>query len=65
MTTNHHNQSNFIRNTQRRLANTIDTILNHSYLDALEKNEISKEKLEVYLSVNNTISFQMIKETLL
>jgi thiaminase len=49
MTTNHHNQSNFIRNTQRRLANTIDTILNHSYLDALEKNEISKEKLEVFV----------------
>jgi thiaminase len=49
MTTNHHNQSNFIRNTQRRLANTIDTILNHSYLDALDNNKITKQKLEVFV----------------
>jgi thiaminase len=50
MTTNHHNQSNFIRNIQRNLANTIDTILNHSYLDALDKNKITKEKLEIFVS---------------
>src|ERR671937_625163 len=49
MTTNHYNQSNFIRNTQRRLANTIDTILNHSYLDALDKNKITKEKLKIFV----------------
>ena len=49
MTTDHHNQSNFIRNTQRRLANTIDTILNHSYLDALDNNKITKQKLQVFV----------------
>jgi thiaminase len=49
MTTNQHNQSNFIRNTQRRLANTIDTILNHFYLDALDNNKIAKRKLEVFV----------------
>jgi thiaminase len=49
MTTNHYNQSNFIRNTQRRLANTIDTILNHSYIDALDNNKITKQKLEIFV----------------
>ena len=49
MATNHHNHSDFIRNTQRRLANTIDTILNHSYLDALDNNKITKQKLEVFV----------------
>ena len=49
MTTNHYNQSNFIRNTQRRLANTIDTILDHPYLSALDNNKITKQKLEVFV----------------
>lgn len=49
MTTNHHNQSNFISSTQRRLANTIDTILNHPYIDALDNNDITKQKLEVFV----------------
>jgi thiaminase len=49
MTKNNQNQSNFIGNIQRNLSNTIDTILNHSYLDALEKNEIAKEKLEIFV----------------
>jgi thiaminase len=49
MTKNHQNQSKFIGNIQRNLSNTIDTILNHSYLDALEKNEITKEKLEIFV----------------
>lgn len=49
MTTNHYNQSNFIRNTQRRLANTIDTILDHPYISALDNNKITKQKLEVFV----------------
>jgi thiaminase len=49
MTKNHQNQSNFIGNIQRNLSNTIDTILNHSYLHSLEKNEIAKEKLEIFV----------------
>jgi thiaminase len=42
-------QSNFIGNIQRNLSNTIDTILNHSYLDALGKNEITMEKLKLFV----------------
>src|SRR5919197_5435620 len=42
-------QSNFIGNIQRNLSNTIDTILYHPYLDALEKNEIAKEKLKIFV----------------
>ncbi|HJT48069.1 MAG TPA: hypothetical protein VJ729_07780 [Nitrososphaeraceae archaeon] len=49
MTRNHYNQSNFIKNTQRRLANTIDSVLNHPYLDALDNNKIAKQKLEVFV----------------
>lgn len=49
MTKNQQKQSDFIGNIQRNLSNTIDTILNHSYLDALEKNEIIKEKLEIFV----------------
>jgi thiaminase len=49
MTKNHQNQSNFIGNIQRDLSDTIDTILNHSYLGALEKNKIAKEKLEIFV----------------
>src|SRR5919197_5475437 len=49
MTKNHYKESNFIGNIQRDLANTIDTILNHSYLDALDKNRITKEKLEIFV----------------
>src|SRR5919198_2139014 len=49
MTKNHYKESNFIGNIQRDLANTIDTILNHSYLDALDKNKIRKEKLKIFV----------------
>jgi thiaminase len=49
MAKNHQNQSNFIGNIQRDLSNTIDTILNHFYLHALEKKEITKEKLEIFV----------------
>jgi thiaminase len=50
MSKNHRNQSNFIRNIQRDLSNTIDAILNHSYLDALKNNEITMEKLKIFVS---------------
>jgi thiaminase len=49
MTKNHQNQSNFIRNIQRKLSNTTDNILNHPYLHSLEKNKIAKEKLEIFV----------------
>src|SRR5919198_3890697 len=49
MTNNHRNQSNFIVNIQRNLSNTISAILNHSYLDGLEKNEITMKKLEIFV----------------
>jgi thiaminase len=45
----HHNQSNFIKNTQRSMDKTINTILDHSYLDALDKKKITKEKLEIFV----------------
>ena len=35
-------KSNVIERIQTNLSNTIDTILNHQYLDALEKNAITK-----------------------
>lgn len=40
---------NLIEQIQRNLSNSIDAILNHQYLDALEKNAISKEKLEIFV----------------
>jgi thiaminase len=49
MTKNHQNQSSFVGNIQRDLSNTIDAIPNHSYLDALGKNEITKEKLKIFV----------------
>ena len=48
MTKNHQNQLNFISNIQRNLSETTESILNHSYLYALEKNEIAKEKLKIF-----------------
>jgi hypothetical protein len=49
MTKNHQNQSNFIVNIQRNLSNTIDTILNHSYLElnALENLTLMAEELAI------------------
>jgi thiaminase len=49
MTKNNQNQLNFIRNIQRNLSKTTDCILNHPYLHALEKNEITKEKLKIFV----------------
>jgi thiaminase len=42
-------KSSFIEQIRSDLSNTIDAILNHPYLHALEKKEISKVKLEVFV----------------
>jgi thiaminase len=47
--TRNQSKSNFIEQIRSDLSNTIDAILNHPYLYALEKNEISKEKLEIFV----------------
>ncbi len=47
--TRNQSKSNFIEQIQSDLSNTIDAILNHQYLDALEKKEISKVKLGIFV----------------
>ena len=47
--TRNQNKSNFIELIRSDLSNTIDAILNHPYLYALEKKEISKAKLEIFV----------------
>jgi thiaminase len=44
-----HHQDKFIENIQSNLSKTIDMILNHSYITALENKEISREKLEIFV----------------
>jgi thiaminase len=44
-----HHQDKFIENIQNKLSITIDMILNHSYIAALENKEISREKLEIFV----------------
>jgi thiaminase len=43
---NHHN-NNFLQKIKNNYSKTIDAILNHQYLSALEKKQISKEKLQI------------------
>ena len=45
----HPNQIDFIEKTQQELSSIINAILKHEYIDALDKHEISKEKLEVFI----------------
>ncbi|MGB7957190.1 MAG: hypothetical protein WCF23_24715, partial [Candidatus Nitrosopolaris sp.] len=47
--TRNQSKSNFIEQIRSDLSNTIDAILNYPYLYALEKKEISKVKLEVFV----------------
>ena len=47
--TRNQSKSNFIEQIRSDLSNTIDAILNHPYLDALEKKELSKVKLEIFI----------------
>jgi thiaminase len=42
-------QDKFIENIQSNLSKTINRILNHSYIAALENKEISREKLEIFV----------------
>ena len=49
MASNHQNSSNFIELIQNNSFNIIDAIFNHPYLYALEKKEIPKEKLEIFV----------------
>jgi len=45
----HPNQIDFIERTKGELFTTIDAIHNHEYIDALDKHEIRKEKLEIFI----------------
>ena len=47
--TRNQSKSNFIELIRSDLSNTIDAILNHPYLYALEKKEIPKGKLEIFV----------------
>jgi thiaminase len=44
-----HHQDKFIENIQNKLSKTINRILNHSYITALENKQISREKLEIFV----------------
>ena len=45
----HSNQADFIETTKSELSSIIDAIHNHEYIDALDKREIRKEKLEIFI----------------
>jgi thiaminase len=45
----HQNNNNFTEKMTADFSNIIDAIINHPYISALEKKEISKEKLEVFV----------------
>jgi pyrroloquinoline quinone (PQQ) biosynthesis protein C len=45
----HQNNTNFAEKMAANFSKTIDAIINHPYILALEKKEISKEKLEVFV----------------
>ncbi len=47
--TRNQSKSNFIELIRSDLSSTIDAILNHPYLYALEKKEISKVNLEIFV----------------
>jgi thiaminase len=46
---NQNNNNSFIEKLKSRYSKTIDAILNHPYLEALEKNEIKREKLQIFV----------------
>jgi pyrroloquinoline quinone (PQQ) biosynthesis protein C len=45
----HQNNNNFTEKMAAKFSNTIDAIINHPYISALEKEEISRETLEVFV----------------
>jgi thiaminase len=68
----HQNNNNFTEKMAANISKTIDAIINHPYISALEKKEISKEKLEVivceqyHIIANdrkNVIKFKEVRET--
>jgi thiaminase len=42
-----HRNNNFLHKTENTCSKTIDAILNHPYLSALEKKQVSKQKLQI------------------
>ena len=49
MTPSKRHQDKFIEDIQSNHSKTIDMILNHAYIAALEKKEIGREKLEIFV----------------
>ncbi len=45
----HNRKSDLIEGLQRNLSNIVDTIIYHPYIHALEKKQISKDKLEIFV----------------
>ncbi|MER5174302.1 MAG: hypothetical protein ABJB76_11195 [Candidatus Nitrosocosmicus sp.] len=45
----HNSKSDLIEDLQRNLSNIVDTIIYHPYIYALEKKQISKDKLEIFV----------------
>jgi thiaminase len=43
------NNADLIDNLQRNISNIVDIIINHPYIHALEKKQISKDKLEIFV----------------
>ena len=43
------NNNSFIEKLESSYSKTIDAILNHPYLAALEKNEMKREKLQIFV----------------
>lgn len=61
----HHN-NDYLHKIENNYSKTIDAILNHQYLSALEKKQISKEKLQIlvyeqyYIIKNDRRNFALI-----
>jgi thiaminase len=43
------NNADLIDNLQRNISNIVDIIINHPYIHALEKKQINKDKLEIFV----------------
>ena len=49
MTYNNNKKYDLFDDLQRNLSNVVDTIINHPYIHALEKKQIRKDKLEIFV----------------
>ena len=45
----HNNNTDLFDDLQRNLSKLVDTIIYHPYIHALEKKQISKDKLEIFV----------------